>query len=206
MNGINFVAPLRNDDEHSQAARNLLAVLEAAAIPCEVFDWDNPSYQENKLRRQGYSERIRYTTTLYFNNLPEIFNFRNRYPTFSRKTKTNIAYIRWENHEPPTDWNLGFNGIDRLWTTSEYTAQIFRKIYYPPVLVMPPVVLKPNPPDGSISSIIVESDTTAAASTAMLNTACFNASISWAVAPAVYLPILIGTEYSSLNVIHALIS
>lgn len=58
-------------------------------------------------------------------------------PPDYRYSDYTIGYTPWESTEVPKTWEAGLRGVDDLWTTSSWVADVFRRFRDDPIWVFP---------------------------------------------------------------------
>jgi glycosyltransferase involved in cell wall biosynthesis len=142
--GVNVVGYLRAELGVGEAARRLIAGLEAGAIPHSTITYGRTvSRQEHPFR--GETRVPAYDTNVVCVNADEIANVRSDLPELVARRYT-IGLWFWEVSRFPRELHGAFQLVDEVWVASEYVRDAVAAATTKPVRVVPlPVEAPPRP-------------------------------------------------------------
>lgn len=128
--GVNMAAPIGGGTGLSEASRGVLAGLQNAGVPVNVWDFDREEENVSQLRRINLIHANP-------NQLPELlFSL----PERQWESCYNIGFWVWELERIPREWTRYFALFDEIWTPSEFSAAAIRRDCPLPVYVIPHLV------------------------------------------------------------------
>jgi glycosyltransferase involved in cell wall biosynthesis len=142
--GVNVAGYLRAELGVGEAARRLIAGLEAGGVPYSTITYRRTwSRQEHPFSRDA--SLAAYDTNIICVNADEIANFRADAPDLFARRYT-IGLWFWEVSRFPRELHHAFDLVDEIWVASEYVRDAIAAATTKPVLVAPlPVESPPRP-------------------------------------------------------------
>jgi glycosyltransferase involved in cell wall biosynthesis len=142
--GVNVVGYLRAELGVGEAARRLIAGLEAGAIPHSSIAYGRTvSRQEHPFRSE--TNVPAYDTNVVCVNADEFANFRSELPDLFAARYT-IGLWFWEVNRFPRELHGAFRLVDEVWVASEYVRDAIVAATTKPVRVVPLPVEAPTRP------------------------------------------------------------
>ena len=155
--GVNVLGYLNFDQSQGHIAREIIACLEAAAVPVAPL---------NHRRSQGAPRPTPFTTNrsaTYATNLVVVnadqflFVAADHGDTLLRDRHT-IGYWFWELEHVTVAMVRAIDDVDEIWTGSEFVADAFRAVTNKPVHCVPLPVAEPQPSDRDRASFGLPDD------------------------------------------------
>jgi glycosyltransferase involved in cell wall biosynthesis/SAM-dependent methyltransferase len=146
-NGVNVAGYFRAELGVGEAARQILAGVEAADIPHSTVLYDRaPSRQGHEFADDGLAAAVHRTNIICVNADQYLTFLHEAGPAF-REGRRNVAVWWWEVAEFPEEYGDRYGLVDEIWVGSEFIAEAIRRRTDTPVFVMPlPVDVGPAPP------------------------------------------------------------
>ncbi|RDB58978.1 hypothetical protein C1878_15910 [Gordonibacter sp. 28C] len=138
-NGVNLCGFIRGDFGLGEAARIVATALSAACIPFTIVNCESiPSHTySNKDWNDKITNTFPYNTNIMLTNINGIDSLRSEIAPEAFSNRYNIAFWYWELPEFPEEWASAFDGVDEVWTSSDFTKQSFENVTEKPVYVIP---------------------------------------------------------------------
>ncbi len=144
--GVNVIGLLGTHLGLGEAARQLLAALDAAGVPTRVWEYDT---SESPRLQGGPTALPRgpwYAVNLLCLNPPELRHFQEHLGRSLIRNRHNIGIWAWETETAPRSWLRSAELVDEVWAPSRFVQESLRPAATLPVRLLPHAVGVPEHP------------------------------------------------------------
>lgn len=137
--GVNLAGNIRGSFGIAEGSRILASILQASNIPFGIVDmaYSEPSSYNVDTWSHKITNRFDYNINLMYTNAEAKQDLYDDVDAAAFKGHFNIGYWAWELNEFPEGWIPAFEGLDELWTLSQFAADALQKVSPVPVLSFP---------------------------------------------------------------------
>lgn len=157
--GVNVIAYFTAESGVGQAARLMLAGIDAAGIPHATVTYDTaPGRSTHQFSEHGVDKAI-YDTNLVCVNADVIRTANHWMGERLRDHRYRIGLWWWETSTFPEMFDPSFDVVDEVWVGSEFVGDAIRQRTNKPVTVIPMPVVVPPAVGGARAAVGVPEDT-----------------------------------------------